>query len=340
MGFFRRLFGDVEDRSYTDQVTDFQYRTVTTGREIASAIMSATNLASLTMSRGAVKLEGTLSDYWQPALTRDFLATAIRDVLMTGNAVYGIEQGEGAGILERASSFEVRGKKRPYKYRVEINHPDGTRGKTLPDDGVLHLMTGQTQDKPWTGQSPFDHLLILPNVEKGLLEYSRFPYVRMLPFQSGSNSEQSAQDVDRMSAGYQTTFHSKSGVYGLQNQGPRGRAEPLPHTDYIFAPDQNAVTLRKNLVDEAFEAIGVPVLLRSEQAPGQSVRQEHGRWVDSYLQPLADIFADQLSVALESKVTWDLSPARVPLATDQSVTVKNLVESGVAVDKALEIAGL
>ena len=349
MGFLERFRGvltakDTEDRAYTDMMLESSFRSVTVGRHVANAIQSATNLASLTMSRGAVTLEGPMADYWEPALTHGFLYTACRDLFLTGNHVSGIQEDEdGNGILQRASTFEMRGKKRPYRYRVEYNAPDGSVSKSLPESGVVHLRIGTEQDKPWIGVSPFDQQMILPNVEKGLLEYSRFPYSRMIPwnrYQDDDTGERNTTDQDRIGREMDEGMGSKSGVYALPNRGARGRPEALDHSDFRFQPDRYAVTLRKNLVDECFEAIGVPVLLRSEGAPGQTVRQEFGRWVDGYLQPLATIVAEELSVALETKVTWDMSPARVPLVTDQSVTVKNLVGAEMPLERALEIAGL
>ena len=129
-------------------------------------------------------------------------------------------------------------------------------------------------------------------------------------------------------------------MYEVPNTTNRGAA-PQAVTETRFAPDGNAVALREMLVSEAWESIGYPPALRADGVPGQAARQLHGQWVDGYLQPIADLLADQMTLALASDVTWDLTDARVPLITDQATAWRQLTRDGhVSPEQAGRIVGL
>ena len=99
--------------------------------------------------------------------------------------------------------------------------------------------------------------------------------------------------------------------------------------------------LRRDLIREYLAAVGYPPALLSGETPGQTVRQEFTRWIVGVLQPMADIPAGQIGVALEVTCTWDMTQARIPLVTDQAVAFKNLTgEHGLDAQEALRIAGL
>ena len=323
--------------TYTERGIEWHYRQATVERQTANAIYTASRFAAAAMTRGEIRLEGPHKDYWKAALSNTFLFDACRDVFITGNAVYSI----GDKRLERASCYEIRGKRRPYRYELEFTYPDATITRKVREDAVLHLMLDPSLERPWEGRSPFIFNDLLANTDKGLLEYSRFPHIRMTPFENLANSDDtSPNDQRRVAEGYRETIHSKAGVYSLPTRGPRDAPKALDHSDYKFMPDEEAVELRKDLVNEAFECLGVPAALRDGTAPGQSVRQEYSRWIQGYLQPICDVLAEQISAALETDVKWDMKPARLPLISDQSSSVANLVKAGIEVDRAMKIVGM
>ena len=342
-----RLIGR-EDRSvgnYTDQVLYEQY-THARGRNtdaMMTACQNATRITALTMTRGRLELNGTMASYWRDVLTDDFIFQSVYDVLMNGDSVHRIDADDvAAGMLDRASSFEVRGKRRGrYRYQLEIPHPDGQDTRNVSQDDVLHLRLGADRATPWRGRSVFADLL-LRAIEKGLVDAARLPVQRIVNYprsmgagiDTQGTSGQIAQD-DQWS-----TLLSRSGLMNLtDNTDRRGTPMEIPHVDLQFMPGAQAVELRRDLIRECFQAVGFPVSMLSPEAPGQTVRQEHTRWCVGILQPIADVLAGQLAAALEVEVQWDMKAARIPLVTDQAVAFKNLTSGNMDPDEAKQLVG-
>ena len=320
---------ETEDRSYSDEAIARMAIGLRSSEIIVSAAWSASRMAALTMLRGNIELEGLTAEYWRPALSNDFLFQACFDVFLNGNSVYYLGNG-GTGSLRRVSRYEVRGKEPPFYYLVTLPAPDGEQEKDATAAEILHLRIGTNANSPWNGRGIFADS-ILAGIDLGFKIGSRFPTQRFMPFpvdkQSNVNiNDQEKQTASRGKAEIQSIAR-QSGVYNIPNSSNR-KAEKIEVTEMNFSPNQNAVALREMLVAEVWDSIGYPRALRAEQAPGQAARQEYGRWVDTVLQPICDILSEQLAGALECDVTWDLSPARVPLVTDQAVAFHQFVRDG------------
>ena len=346
---FARLTGrKVEDRAggnYTDQVMYNQYA-LARGNDADALVTACSNAAcitALTMARGQVALGGLLSDYWQGVVTDDWIFQAAYDALMYGDAVYRIDaDSPTGGLLDRASTFEVRGKRRPYRYQLEVSHPDGQDTHKVSETEVLHLRLGADRMKPWRGRTVF-HDVLLRCIDKGLVDLAKLPSQRIVnyPRNRGFGIDDMSENGRDYTDDAWHSFLSRAGLINLvDNSGPRGTPMEIPSKDLSFRPDQQAVELRRDLIKECFAAVGYPPAMLSGETPGQTVRQEYTRWVVGVLQPVVDIMAGQIAAGLEVSCRWDMTPARIPLLTDQSVVVKNLTGGGVDQADALRIAGL
>ena len=343
-----RLMGrKAEDRAY-NYTTDIlvnelrQARSATT-EALVTACSNAARLTALTMARGQVSLDGMLADYWRGEITKDWIFQAAYDVLMHGDSVYKIDaDSPTGGMLDRAGTFEVRGKRRPYRYQLDVSHPDGQDTHRVSETEALHLRLGADKSRPWRGRSVFADVL-LRSIEKGLVDLARLPTQRVVnyPRNRGHGIDAVDEGGAKMIDDAWNSKLSRAGLVNLvDNSGPRGTPQAVPHVDLKFTSDPAAVELRRDLVVECFAAVGYPPALLSGETPGQTVRQEFTRWVVGVLQPMADIMAGQIADALEVDCSWSMDPARIPLALDQSTVVKNLKAAGVPVDRAVEIAGL
>ena len=132
----------------------------------------------------------------------------------------------------------------------------------------------------------------------------------------------------------------RAGTEVLYQQTARGNADTLKSTDLKYAPDQNAVELRRDLVSQAYECVGIPPTLRGDSVPGMAYKTALSEWVDGHLQPMMDNVGEQLSQALETSIRFDLSPAKVPQVAEQAKIVSELVGAGVDLDESKTIAGL
>ena len=343
-----RLMGrkQPEDRrTYTDNVLFNELRMARTpsADALVTACSNAARIAALTMTRGRVELDGMLSDYWRGVVTDDWIFQAAYDALMYGDAVYRIDaDSPTAGMLDRAGTFEVRGKRRPYRYQIEVSHPDGQDTHKVSESEVLHLRLGAEKMTPWRGRSVF-HDVLLRRIDKGLLAGARFPTVRAIsyPRSTGGGIDVLTPDAAQSKDDGEFSQLSRDGLLTMHDSStPRGDATPIKSADFQFSPDPQAVELRRDLIGECFAAVGYPPALLAGETPGQTARQEYTRWVVGVLQPVADILAGQIAAGLEVTCTWDMDPARIPLPLDQSTVVKNLAAAGVEHAEALRIAGL
>ena len=339
----------VEDRAdgdYTDRILIQEHGRALRGSDadLVTACTNAARITALTMARGSLELDGPLADYWRPALTRDWIYQAAYDALMYGDAVYLVDAADmAAGMLDRSGSFEVHGKRRPYRYRLEVMHPDGQETRAVSEAEVLHLRIGAEKGTPWRGRSVFADVL-LRCIEKGLIDGARFPVQRVVNYprsQGASVMDVGSEGARKMADDAWHSKLSRSGLLNLvDNSTHRGTAEAIKTADMAFRPDPGAVELRRDLVMDCYAAVGYPPALLKGDTPGQTVRQEFTRWIVGALQPVADILAGHIAAALEVSVTWNMDPARIPLPLDQSTVFRNLAREGVDMEKALEIAGL
>lgn len=344
-----RLMGrkQPEDRrTYTDNIlfNDLRMARTPSNEALVTACSNAARITALTLARGQVTLDGMLSDYWRTVVTDDWIFQAAYDALMYGDAVYKIDaDSPTGGMLDRAGTFEVRGKRRPYRYQIDVSHPDGQDTHHVSESEVLHLRLGADKMTPWRGRSVF-HDVMLRCIDKGLIAGARFPTVRAIsyPRTAGMGINDTTEKGQDAFDDQSFALLSRDGLLTLMDSStPRGDASPLKSADFQFRPDPQAVELRKELIQECFAAVGYPPAMMSAEAPGQSVRQEYTRWLVGVLQPMADILAGQIAASLEVSCRWDMTPARIPLVTDQAVAFKNLIgEHGLDAQDALRITGL
>ncbi|MDE0011581.1 MAG: hypothetical protein OXU36_10555 [Candidatus Poribacteria bacterium] len=316
---------------------------MSTSEMVVSAQLSATRMAALTMTRGNIELDGVTAEHWGMALNRDFLFQAISNVLRKGNSVYYLESEGEMGYIRQVSTYEVRGEKPPYNYHINIPSPENDIEKTVMAAEIMHLRIGINESSPWEGRGVFSDM-ILPGLDMGLKMESRFPIQRFMPFPVDKMANVNINDQEK---GTRTrakqevrTIANSSGIYQMPNTSNRG-TQKIEITSERFNPSASTVQLREDLISEVWESIGYPPALRGETVPGQAARQLFSQWVDTFLQPIADILADQMTLALESEVKWDLSPARVPTITDQASAWRSLTREGkISPQEAGRIVGL
>ena len=342
----RRLTRKTEDRrDYTDQILIQEYGRALRGSDadLLTACTNAARVTAWTLARGRLELDGPMAEYWRGVITTAWLFEACFDVLMYGDAVYALDTADtDAGMLDRVGAFTVHGKRRPYRYRVEVMHPDAQNARTLRESEILHLMHRSDRSTPWRGVSVFQDVL-LKCIESGLLSEAKLPVQRAVNYPRNAGAGMDTM-TDKARQQMDDQFYAMLSRPGLlhttDNSTHRGTAQTVQHTDLAFSPDAQAVELRKDLVRECYQAVAFPAAMMDTDAPGQTVRQEHARWVLGSLQPLADVLADKIGQALEVRAIWDMAPARIPLALDQSAVFADLTGGGIPKDQALRIAGL
>ena len=91
-----------------------------------------------------------------PALSPEYLAGAMRDLLLHGNHVAYIGIIGGQIVLDRAASYYITGgpSQRTWFYRGYLHGPTQNMMRQVNQAGVVHLRIGATRISPWEGVSP------------------------------------------------------------------------------------------------------------------------------------------------------------------------------------------
>lgn len=305
-------------------------------------LISAVNNAVGYVSRALCASKWEVGDlYWQPALSRLWTTTAVRSLLLSGNSVNVV--GPDRATLRPASGFSVWGNEK-WRYLIDLPRPEGdVVQRWVLSDGILHLRINVDQSEPWRGKSVFSGKLA-ELVESNLTGFARMKPLRIISAATDERTGDKSMLEDGTQEGYFTQKardYARGGLF-LESRsiGSRGHELPAQYSDVNFAPSDGAVTLRQNLVNEAWESVGVLPGMRSETLNGQAAKGLHAAWVDSWLRPLAELISEQVSESLSTECTLDVSSLKVPSVVDQSLVVSKLVQGGVSLDQAKSIAGI
>ena len=337
-GLLKRLWGPErpEAHDYPSMHLAADYDSLYGQSMLMQATFNACTFVEAAASKARLTMTGGFADVWQGPLMQ-VSSALVRDVLMHGNAVFAIE--DAPPMLKRAGAFHVEGQRR-FRYRLDLNVPNGTISKTVPADAVLHTHINATRDKPWLGESPFRNTLIKA-VDMGLLDFASLRNKRLLTLPTPHFNPEGGPS-DQQAAGMQMAAQlNRPGVEAFYNQTSRDQAMPVATTDLRFDPATSAVELRRDLVAEMYGAVALPrVLWQAEAPPGMAYIEAMAAWIDGWLEPFLNGLAMQISKALEVTVSFDVAPVRISQVRHQADTLKTLTEAGVPLDEAKEIAGL
>lgn len=334
LGWFRGGYSGIDQSGSFDGIAS------------VSAIDSATRMTALTVSRGKVMVAGDMAAYWPGLDSPRFMQLLVQDLMYCGNAVYEIDTTGKPFELRRSGHYEVTGKNK-IRYRLEHHRPDGSTTKNLAADAVCHVMLNELATSPWVGVSPFSGYELVRRIERTLREQTAWPSQRIFtmpgpefhsatPVKGGMTAAAPTVEADAETS---KDRFGRPGVKVVRNLNSRGGPIPIPVSDSIFNPSQWAVLLRSDLVDEVYDAVGIPPTLRGDSVPGLAYKTALSEWIDGYLQPMVDTIAEQLSEQLEVGVRIDMSPAKIPSVVDQAKALSDLVGAGMDIQEGRRIVG-
>ena len=260
----------------------------------------------------------------------------MRDLMIHGNAVFEIEDPPD---LRRVAEYELYGK-RSIRYRLTHAYPDGQTVRNLPAEAVCHVMVNPHRDRPWDGCSPFSNCELHWAVESAYFDQARLASKRYI---ASPSPETNAQGTDADKDAQRTALVANANAPGTEfvfSQTQRGTDQRIQHVDLTFNPTQPGIEMRRDLIDEVWEAVSYPKILRAEAPPGVAAVNARASWIDGWLQSTMSSVAEQLSMALFCDVMIDTAPCKVPQVGDQAVAIKTLVEAGVPVEEAKVYAGV
>ena len=185
-------FRKTENRNYTDSIV----AAALAGAEgQGSADARATAAAATTGSLWARSFAAAdvSPGIQETGLTADNLYQIGLDLCLWGESCWAIGI-EGSRVnLTKCASWLVTGKD-SWRYRLDINQPDGVSQRNVSADGVAHFRINTPSNQPWKGRSPFTMAghssKMLGGLERALSDEANAPsgYVLPLPLSDSSQN--------------------------------------------------------------------------------------------------------------------------------------------------------
>ena len=269
-----------------------------------------------------------------------------RELIKTGEVLF--LKSRNAGPLIPVASWDIRGEPAPdrWAYRVSVNGPDTsqeTRIETMADQ-VLHFRINSQPASPWRGQPPWKGADLTSgtarNAEKSAGDSAKVPSGALLPIPlaaGGKGTDQITQSQALTAATSKAL--AVSGLYVLPV--PVNKPGGLSGTSRIGPePAMAHVQLRTDAQYQLCWACGVPPALMSHQAQGNTLREGWRQLQHGLMEPMARLIEGELSMKGFRGVTFNFRSLHASDLATRGRVLKQLVDAGIPVDEAREIAGL
>lgn len=242
-----------------------------------------------------------------PHLTPRTLALIARSLALRGDALFFIRDDR----LIPAGDWDLSTRDgEPVAYRLSISEAGGGRTMTALAGEVLHVRIGADPVAPWIGQSPLRRASLtagfLHALESSLGEvFENAPLGSMIvPF-----PESPQTDNEQLSRG----FRGRRGAVLLRESvnvtaagGPAPAADWRPNN---LTPDLKGVEAGEHIAaarNAICGAFGVLPALLNAQTTGPLVREAQRHLAQWFLQPVAELIAEEASAKLGARVELDV----------------------------------
>ena len=339
-----------EQRNYTDAIV----QALTT-----NAIGNTGPLtASVAAGTGAVAGCGTLyqrafegaevapDDMVTRAVTPAVLGSMAREVVVLGETFRLIEVTAAGVRLVPISGATVNGMsadRLTWSYDGIVAAPDSSVSRVWPAARVVHVQWSFDPVRPWIGVSPLQRASISSELLAGIERCLSSESSRQTRYALPVPADPSRTDFEDWTTQL-TSSKPGSLVLGRTMMGSAAAGiGSTPQRDFGErrlgpSPDKTQVELRTEVQAAVLLACGVPAaVLNADPATGafaQAVRS----FITSSVTALGRLVADELTVKLERPITLTFTADRDATRL-KAATVKSLVDAGVPLERALELAG-
>ena len=332
---------EVRAGSYESAVVDAIAEALTGESTVATADgLAATEAAAGLIGRCFASAE-VMGDRFN-VVTPEVLETIGRQLVLAGEVVYAIE-GMGRPTLRLVGTWDVRGNVpvETWVYRCDVYGPTARATQILPSNSVLHPRINVSPIRPWFGRSPVripsSTAATAGSAERSAGAEAKTPSARIAPTPATDSKERAAYGL-KLGKGGVVPVTSATQPVAASGQEPASRWTPG-----ALRPDPAAqhVQLRKDAARDILAACGIPPVLFDLEGDGTTRREAYRQLVFTTLQPWGRLVQAELRDKLASP-ELSLSFAGLhgaDLAT-RGRALKQLTESGVSLQEALDITGL
>ena len=294
------------------------------------------------------------SDRAKRALGPRVLESIARDLISRGESVWEIGVMSGRLRLIRSSYCVVYGQsplEETWTYQLNLPSPSGglkTRFVMAPD--VLHTRYSTDASKPWCGLDPLQRAIqsgkLLSALENLLTQEVAGASGYVLALASGTLGEDAAEEkisaIDEIIGGVKS---AKGATIGIELS-----SEPIDLTHMKTAkPGLNVTRVGADFpqaVAELRDPVRLSVLACCGIPPGFSSSDTATNWRESFrsfvfarVMPLSEIIAEELSMKLDEKISFDFDALSAADVQGRSRSYKSLIDGGMNPAHAAMICG-
>ena len=287
------------------------------------------------------------------ALSPSFLSMVARALIRRGEFLAILEASPARGLaFQTAASWDVRGgpSEAEWWYRADLSGPSGSTSRTVPSVGVIHVRYAVDQARAWRGLSPLEWAsstgALAGNIELRLGEEAGAPVGAYLPLPRADGDD--PEDADdplsdiradiRKAAGSQVLVETTSSGYG-EGRGGAPMTDWKPNR-FGANPPVTLEALRSRVGMAVLSACAVPVALGMGDADGTAQRESWRRFVHGPVAALAAIVGGELSVKLDTPVSFGFANLYAQDLVGRSSSLARLVKASMPLDEARKVCGI
>ena len=241
-------------------------------------------------------------------------------------------------------TYEIDGghRRADWVYKVTVNGPDATvTYNTVRSDGIIHLTYSTEPGKPWKGVSPLTAAYLSGRLSAetiaALGDESSGPRGQFVPIPvDGADASVNALKKDIRTAGG-AALVVEAGDW--DNTGT-GRDDSFNARRFGANPPSALVQLADLASREIYAACGVPSVLFAAGGQAAATRESYRQFLHSTVAPLGKLVASELSMKLDSAVTFDWSELKAADIAGRARAFQSMVVAGMDISKAAQLSGL
>ena len=282
------------------------------------------------------------------------LESIARDLITGGESVWEIGIMNGRLRIIRSSYCVVYGDsplEETWTYQLNLPSPSGglkTRFVMAPD--VIHTRYSTDSKKPWCGLGPLQRAIqsgkLLSALENLLTQETAAASGYVLALASGTLGEEAAEEkigaIDAIVGGIKA---AKGGTVGIElSTEPMDlthmkTAKPGLDVTRIGADFPQAVAeLREPVRLSVLACCGIPAAFSTSQT-STNWRESFRSFVFARVMPLSEIIAEELSVKLDERISFDFDALSAADVQGRSRAYKSLIDGGMNAAHAAMICG-
>ena len=331
--------------SYTDALI----RTIVAqaGGTVANpAATGALEMASGTVARAFMAAEVNGPESVMPALSPGTLGMIGRELIRRGEYVALVEVKNGVPVIYPSAYLTVNGGYDPDSWTYDLSLAGPDRQNVLyhvTADRVIHIRYSQDPERPWRGVSPLAAAALAGRLSaetlEALADEASGPRGSFLPTPQtdGADETQTLLRGDvRKARGTMLFVESMSGEW----ESGAGTKPPQDWQAKRFGPDvpESLVDLNSMISREILACCGVSPTLWDPKSSA-AAREAWRSLLFGTIAPLGKIVSAELSAKL-FPLSLEWQELRASDLQGRARSVKSLVDSGVEIKRALEMAGL